>query len=178
MTEHRLIVPMILGAGQRLAAFRQEGRVDSRYVEAASDFLRTYADRCHHGKEEDILFRALEKKTLNPGLRRLLDELVQEHAWSRRTVARLAESNEAYALGDQGRLGEVLTRLGQLVHFYPGHITKEESRFFRPSMAFLPEEEQHAILQEFVAFDKALIHERYRGVLAELNRGLDVQGGD
>ena len=26
------------------------------------EFLRLYADRCHHGKEEALLFRELEKK--------------------------------------------------------------------------------------------------------------------
>ena len=36
--------------------------VDPVFIDTAVDFIHTYADRCHHGKEEDILFKALAAK--------------------------------------------------------------------------------------------------------------------
>jgi hemerythrin-like domain-containing protein len=41
---------------------KNENRVKLLFIDTAVDFIRTYADRCHHGKEEDILFRNLAKK--------------------------------------------------------------------------------------------------------------------
>jgi hemerythrin-like domain-containing protein len=173
MKEHRLIAPVIKGAAIKLETFRAEGHVDSRYVAGLVDFLQTYADRCHHGKEEDILMRALGNKDLDGTLRRLREELVQEHAWSRRTTMRLAEANQAHSSGEMGRLDDVLSALRRLVAFYPGHLTKEESRFFRPSMTFLSADEQESIVQRFAAHDQSMIHQKYQRVVEQLNQGLD-----
>ncbi len=38
-----------------------------------------YADRTHHGKEQDILFRDLEKKELSPNHTKIMGELLEEH---------------------------------------------------------------------------------------------------
>lgn len=55
MKEHRLIERMIRLMNARLAEIKQSGEVDLLFIDAAIDFLRTYADQCHHGKE-DVLF--------------------------------------------------------------------------------------------------------------------------
>ena len=60
MREHRRIERMVEGLrGERESVRR--GVVDPVFIDNAVDFFRTYADRTHHGKEEDILFRDLEK---------------------------------------------------------------------------------------------------------------------
>jgi len=41
-------------------------------------FIRFYADRTHHDKE-DILFRELDKRSLSDNDRRNMNELVEEH---------------------------------------------------------------------------------------------------
>ena len=45
---------------------------DARYQAALESFIRTYADRCHHGKEEDILFADLSSLG-SPAIRIELD---------------------------------------------------------------------------------------------------------
>jgi hemerythrin-like domain-containing protein len=166
--EHRVILRMFSHLERKLLLFRDDGRVDAGYVDLATEFIRTYADQCHHGKEEGILFRGLATKDLGRGLASLMDELVQEHAWARKTTERLIEANRAYAAGDESQLDRLLKLLKQLVHFYPGHITKEESRFFGPSLGCLGESEQEAMLREYAAFDQAIIHERYRELAEQL----------
>ena len=59
MIEHRLIERVIADVQTRLDGQAARRVVDTAYVDHVVDFLRTYADRCHHGKEEDILFRDL-----------------------------------------------------------------------------------------------------------------------
>ena len=174
MAEHQTILHMMADIDRKLKLFRQAGQVDTRYVDAATDFIRTYADGCHHGKEEGILFRELGQKTLDPQPATLMSLLVQEHAWARKTTGRLVEANRAYAAGDTEQLQNVLGPLKHLADFYPGHITKEESRFFDPCMTYFTEDEQKAMLAEFAAFDQTLIHEKYRRVVEEFERDLDV----
>ena len=174
MAEHQVILKMSANMVRRLETFHEEGRVDTRYVDTATDFIRIYADRCHHGKEEGILFRELGRKELDPKVATLMGQLVQEHNWARTLTQRLANANQAYALGDPDQLQKVLRPLRQLANFYPGHITKEESRFFDPCAAYFTQEEQEAMLVEFEEFDRKLIHEYYRHVVEEAEHDLDA----
>jgi hemerythrin-like domain-containing protein len=52
-----------------------------------------------------------------------------------------------------------------LVDFYPGHIEKEDRRFFIPCMAYFSSREQDDMLEAFREFDRRLIHEKYRSVV-------------
>ena len=74
MIEHRLIERMIALLKKESARIRSTGQVNVEFILSAVDFIRTYADHCHHGKEENILFRDLKKKKLSastrPGLKR------------------------------------------------------------------------------------------------------------
>jgi len=71
MIEHRLIERMIKLMEKEIAHMKKENRADIVFIDAAVDFIRTYADRCHHGKEEDILFRDLAKKKIPANIKRL-----------------------------------------------------------------------------------------------------------
>ena len=64
MIEHRLIERMIKVMDSKLREMKAGRNADTTFIETAVDIIRTYADRCHHGKEEDILFRELKKKPI------------------------------------------------------------------------------------------------------------------
>ena len=90
MHEHRLIERMVRLLQSELDRLSTEETLDPDFILAAVDFFRTYADRTHHGKE-DILFVALEKKTLDDGLRSIMDELIEEHIYARARVGARAQ---------------------------------------------------------------------------------------
>lgn len=64
MIEHRVIEKMIALIDAAVPIVERAGTIDGILIDTLADFIRTYADRCHHGKEEEILFRALERKKL------------------------------------------------------------------------------------------------------------------
>ena len=97
MKEHRLIERMIRVMNKNLQKIRQEQNAYLGFIEIAVDFIKTYADRCHHGKEEDILFRDLSKKQLSSEHKRIMDELVKEHTLGRKNVGKLIDAKESYA---------------------------------------------------------------------------------
>jgi hemerythrin-like domain-containing protein len=57
MIEHRLIERMLKVVEGVVADIEATQKVDPVFIDTAVDFIRFYADRTHHGKEEDILFR-------------------------------------------------------------------------------------------------------------------------
>ena len=170
MIEHRLIERMLGRIKNVLAQIRTTGQVDPLFVDAAVDFIRTYADRTHHGKEEDILFRELEKRPLSAADRRVMDELVQEHVVGRQTTRNLVAANARYRNGDPSALADIVRNLQTLVEFYPKHIAKEDEVFFPAARAYFTEAEDQAILAEFQKFDQHMIHEKYKALVAELGK--------
>jgi hemerythrin-like domain-containing protein len=98
MVEHRLIEKMLVLASDRASSMGADS-YDPLFIDAVVDFIRTYADRTHHGKEENILFVELEKKPLDEGNARIMGELIDEHRQARVKVAELVELNERYTRG-------------------------------------------------------------------------------
>jgi hemerythrin-like domain-containing protein len=153
MKEHRLIELMIKNIETKLSSKQAFNR--PVFAETVLDFFRTYADRCHHGKEEDILFRELSKKPLSEQHRRIMNELIQEHCIARKTVARLEEAK------NKNSQTELRLVLSELIGLYPPHIEKEDKRFFFPVMEYFSPQELDAMIHEFKEFDEKMIHEKY-----------------
>jgi hemerythrin-like domain-containing protein len=165
MIEHRLIERMIDVMKEELLLIEKEKKVDPEFIGMAVDFIRTYADRCHHGKEEDILFRDLGVKKLTDDHRHTMEELVEEHKWGRKVTARLMEANTRYIQGNRDALSAIMECIKTLIEFYPKHIEKEDRHFFIPCMDYFTEAEKEAMLKEEWEFDKSLIHEKYRNIV-------------
>jgi hemerythrin-like domain-containing protein len=165
MIEHRLIERMIDVMKEEFVLIEKEKKVDPEFIEMAVDFIRTYADRCHHGKEEDILFRDLGGKKLKDEYKRRMEELVEEHRWGRKITGRLVEANAKYIRGNKESLSVIMDCIKSLVEFYPKHIEKEDKHFFIPCMDYFTDSEKDAMLKEEWEFDKSLIHEKYRTIV-------------
>jgi len=168
MIEHRLIEKMLKLVNKVLIKIEKQETVDPVFVDTVVDFIRTYADRTHHGKEEDILFRELEKKDMSNDNRRLMKELIEEHIFGRKITRELIEANARYRRGENSALPVISAKLSTLVDFYPKHIEKEDKVFFPASRAYLSEEEEQAMIKEFWEFDRKMIHEKYETLVQEL----------
>ncbi len=169
MIEHRLIEKMIAVIKDTLKRVESTRQIDPLFVDKAVDFIRTYADRTHHGKEEDILFRDLGKKNLSASDRKVMDQLIEEHVFGRKTTKALVEANTRYRNGDAKAIVDITRFLTTLVDFYPKHIEKEDKIFFPASRTYLSEEEEQAMLAEFWEFDRKMIHEKYKTLMDNLN---------
>jgi len=165
MIEHRLIERMLSVIKDALLQIEITHKTDPVFVDIAVDFIRIYADRTHHGKEEDILFRELRKRSLSAEDKLVMEELIEEHIFGRQTTKALIEANTRYRNGDESALADIATRLQTLVEFYPKHIEKEDKIFFPASRTYFTDHEDQAILAEFWEFDRKMIHEKYKSVV-------------
>jgi hemerythrin-like domain-containing protein len=168
MIEHRLIERMLTIVGDALPLAEKAKAIDPLFVDQAVDFIRVYADRTHHGKEENIMFRELNGKNLSDEDRRVMNELIEEHVFGRETTKALVEANTRYRNGDKSALLDVMTALRTLGDFYPRHIAKEDKVFFPAARAYFSEAEDQAMLAEFQDFDRQMIHEKYSSIVADL----------
>jgi len=170
MAEHRVIERMIRLIGNQLDCLKQGKEPGFVFLDSAVDFMKTYADRCHHGKEEEILFRDLARKTLSGEHDKIMKELIHEHVLGRNNTLALVAAGAQYAQGDVSALAGMIASMERLAKFYPMHIEKEEKRFFVPCMEYFDDREKDGMLEAFWAFDKGLIHEKYSDVVEALEK--------
>ena len=168
MIEHRLIERMLAVIKSVLGEIQSKHAIDPVFVDKAVDFIRVYADRTHHGKEEDILFRELDKKPLSAEDRRAMKELVEEHVVGRKATQALVDANNRYRNGDETALADIVDKLKILIEFYPKHIEKEDKVFFPSARNYFTDEEDQAMLAEFREFDLKMIHEKYKSLVEGL----------
>jgi hemerythrin-like domain-containing protein len=170
MIEHRLIERMVRLLERQLKEATETSQVNTNLISTGVDFFRTYADKTHHGKEENILFRELSAKHLSDEHKEMMELLIQEHIFARQSVGRLSDANRHYIEGYDRALEQIVYELGQLVKFYPLHIEKEDKHFFIPVMEYFSQAEQQNMLEKFWEFDRKMIHEKYKRTVEELEK--------
>jgi hemerythrin-like domain-containing protein len=168
MIEHRLIEIMLEVVRNQISLIETKNSIDPVFIDTTVDFIRTYADRTHHGKEEDILFRELAEKSMALRDQKIMDELVDEHKYARQVVGELVQAKKHYLEGSREALRTIKEKLSLLAQFYPEHIEKEDKIFFPETEKYLSDKEQEGMLQEFWEFDRQMIHEKYRSVVEHL----------
>lgn len=170
MIEHRLIEQMFELVQKEIRRMEEIKQADLLFIDTVVDFIRIYADRTHHGKEEDILFRDLVHKKMSKKDQQIMQELIEEHKYGRKTVGELVEGKQKYFQGQTDALQIILDKLNALVKFYPAHIEKEDKVFFPSTEKYFSQGEQQSMLQEFWEFDKKMIHEKYKFLVEHLER--------
>jgi len=152
--EHRLIQQAVAGMTALADALEAGQVVDGQTLQDIVDFMRTYADKLHHGKEEDILFPLLLARGV-PAQGCPVGALKYEHQEGRARVGALAQAAAAYAQ-DSTASGAVITALRALIDLYPNHIWKEDYLLFPMTNKVLGPEDQDALYEQFQAVDREM----------------------
>ncbi|MBS3796123.1 MAG: hemerythrin domain-containing protein [Candidatus Thorarchaeota archaeon] len=170
MIEHRLIERMISEMKNETERIRNGEEPDLSFIETAVDFIRTYADACHHGKEEDILFRDLKSVQMDDRDEQIMNELIEEHKWAREKTSNLVKAKEDYLNGDEDAVARMISIMEDLTDFYPKHIEKEDKDFFRATMKYLDKDERDEMLEEEYEFDREFIHALYEDIVSDVEK--------
>ena len=168
MWEHRLIEKIITPLQQEQEYITKHKQAHPAKIIQIVDFFRTYADKFHHGKEEDILFKELAKKPLKPEHQKTMDELTEEHRYARQCVGQLMEATEKWSTGDQESLTTITDNLNKLIQLYPKHIEKEDKHFFHPIQNYFTKQERENLLQAGYRFDQEFTNKNYRERMKKL----------
>ena len=168
MIEHRLIERLISRINKELKQIAAKKQTDPILIDTFVDFIKTYADRTHHGKEEDIYFKKLLEKPMAAADQRVMNELIEEHKFGRKITGELVAANARYRDGDLNALTEIEAKLHTLAEFYPQHIEKEDKVFFPAAHQYFTDAEQQEMLDAFWEFDRKMIHEKYETVAKDM----------
>lgn len=94
-------------------------------------FARTYADRHHHGKEENILFRDMSEKLGNAAQTLIRHGMLVEHDLGRFYINELEKALNRYAQNpDTETKLDILARTAQWSDLLTRHIEKENEAVY------------------------------------------------
>jgi hemerythrin-like domain-containing protein len=172
MWEHRTIEKALSLLEKEMDRTRSKGKINHRFLEQAMDFFHSYADRTHHGKEEDILFVELSQKQLSDEHRKTMDGLKKDHVRGRELIGQISDALKTGKGETAEEVNNVTLAIEGLLELYPQHIEKEDKHFFYPVLDYFDKEERKEMLQKFYEFDRQLIHDLYKMVLEEMEKVL------
>lgn len=149
---------------QRLRHPERGQTVDPQDLERLTGFFREFADRCHHGKEEDLLFPALGQAGLVPP-DALQQALLDEHEQGRQALRAMQEQAATPGPG----FADAAERYAGLLR---RHIATENSQLLPWVDAQLGQPQLEALWQGFEAHEARVMgagrHEALHALLGSL----------
>jgi len=171
--EHEGIGVMLRVVDQVCAKLESEGSFNDEQFEKIIEFLKVFVDRCHHGKEEDLLFPAMEKAGV-PRNGGPIDQMLFEHQQGRRHVSAMDDALKQYRTGSAGAGSEISAQARSYKALMTQHIDKENSVLFPMADSLLSEEIQETLFVKFEELEEKRIgkgvHERFHTLLDELGK--------
>jgi len=146
--DHQVIQQVVAGMSAVAELLDSGKQVDSCVLVDLVQFLRVFADQCHHEKEEQHLFPLLATKA-NVNTRRELESLEREHRSAKQLVGQLARAATVYIHSPEAVRYRIIDLLQQLVELYPAHIWKEDFLLFPLAQQNLSQTEQQDLKEQF-----------------------------
>ena len=119
--EHRRIERVLDALGRIADEARRTRQLNGPAAELAIRFLREFADRTHHLKEERILFPAITAQGHFPGC-----GLISEHEEGRERLSRMVDAARRAMNGDEEATRLFVRTARSFISFLRDHITKED----------------------------------------------------
>ena len=147
--------------------------VDIEHAEQLIDFIRIFADKCHHGKEEDLLFQAVEEASIptkgTPDEENIFYALWLEHFLGRDYVKGMADGIAKYKAGDKAASYKIVENGRDYVELLRQHIEKEDDKAYLIADSNLSEDKKKELLIKFDEVEKEKIgigvHEKYHELI-------------
>ena len=169
--EHQIILAVIGAAEREAQRIRATGAVDADAIAKFVDFFRNFADKCHHAKEEKLLFPKLQERGM-PAEGGPIGVMLHEHTEGRNHVSGMADAAAAAGRGDAKGATALASHLSSFANLLRGHIYKEDNILFNIADERLSPADQEALSRAFDDVEKNEIgegvHEQYHQLAHEL----------
>jgi len=170
--EHEGIKVMLNILEQIYRKMETDGNLNKEHFDGIQEFLKVFVDKCHHGKEEDLLFPAL----IAAGMPKdgPIAALLQEHEMGRKYVKAMSYFHAEYVGGDQSSCKTIRQIARAYIPLLRNHIEKENNVLFAMADRSLSESTQGELYDGFERIEEERIgigrHEEFHGLLKKLSR--------
>ena len=145
--------------------------VEPEHLDMAVEFIQGFADKCHHGKEEDVLFPIMKEAKVR-GAEDLIRVLLIEHSMGREYVRAIAEAVNGYKSRDVEAPTKISQNAMKYVRLLDPHIDNENTTLFPMADSSLSDVQQAEMTEGFERIETDVIgvdrHEELQKMLDDL----------
>jgi hemerythrin-like domain-containing protein len=176
MDEHRVIERVLTSleaAARRLAGGQP---IEATFFVDAADFVKGFADACHHRKEEGVLFPAMEAAGV-PNRGGPIGVMLAEHEEGRRLTRAMRSAAEGLGAGRPAEKDAVVESALGYVTLLRQHIAKEEGVLFPMADRVIKPADQPGLTEAFERVEHEEtgegVHEKYVALADRLAQAVD-----
>ena len=171
--EHKLILRMITLVEKNTASMEQGDFRNWQFYLDAVDFIRNYADRFHHAKEEDVLFKALVTNGM-PEKQSPIEAMLMEHDQGREFVRNIEEAAQRALDGESGQIPVLAENAKGYAALLRGHIDKEDTILYPLAERVLPEEMRDTLVAAYAEAEARMpdLDAKYLALVEQYERQL------
>ncbi|MGE5662983.1 MAG: hemerythrin domain-containing protein [Deltaproteobacteria bacterium] len=145
--------------------------VDRGHLDGILEFLKVFVDKCHHAKEEDHLFPAMEKAGI-PREGGPIGVMLIEHQAGRDFIRGMANAAGAMSEGDPGAAKRFVANARSYTDLLLQHIDKEDNILYPMAEARLPGDADGTLAAEFERVEEERVghgrHEEFHRMMDRL----------
>ncbi len=175
--EHRLIERLLNTLEIGIDLLEKGTAVRPEFFLSATDFMRGYADGCHHAKEEGVLFRYMEHQGI-PDDGCPLGVMLAEHACGRQYMRALVSAARALQAGEPSAKRRAIMSSRSYITLLRQHIYKEDNILFPMAEGVIPTSQHAALYEDFEQEQQAEIaegaHEKYLQLAEALGNEIKI----
>jgi hemerythrin-like domain-containing protein len=169
--EHQGILLMLKIFEKVCAKLEAKEKVDPGHLERIVEFFRIFADKCHHGKEEDLLFPEMEKSGISKE-HGPIGVMLMEHDQGRALVKGMGEAAARYKKAESTASAEFAQNARDYIALLTQHINKENNILFPMGDRVISREKQGELVEAFETLEREKIgagtHEEFHKFLHHL----------
>ena len=169
--EHEGIVMMLRIMEKVRAQAKDSESIRIDHFEGILGFLKVFVDKCHHAKEEELLFPALVALGI-PKESGPIGVMLQEHTIGRGLVKALDEAFTEYKKGEKAALEEINRSAKEYIFLLKNHIDKENNVLFVMAENRLSDTQQEKLYEGFEKIEEERIgmgkHEEFHRLIHTL----------
>ena len=139
----------------------------------AIEVIRTFADRCHHGKEEKHLFRTIAERGV-PVEGGPIGAMLIEHEQGRAYVRAMRTEGEKYAAGTLTDPAALVRAVRSYVGLLRAHIQKEDRILYPLGEQVLTPTDRQALAEAYERVEREEMgegeHERFHAMIDQLEQ--------
>ena len=173
MDEHRVIERVLTVLEAAVSRLEAGESIDAGLFMDATEFIREFADGCHHRKEEGVLFKAMNAAGM-PADSGPVAVMLAEHERARAYTRGLLEAAEKMQAGDTDAVERVIGNARGYAVLLREHIAKEDTVLFPMAATVIPASEHEQLLAEFERVEEAEteegVHDKYVAFAGKLER--------
>jgi hemerythrin-like domain-containing protein len=183
LTEEHRVIERVLNSLERATNRLENGEaVRPEFFLSVVDFIRGFADGCHHQKEEGVLFKHMEAQGI-PVQGSPIGVMLSEHELGRQYTRELLSAAQGMQSGEPKALQQAILSGRSYVALLRQHIFKEDKILFPMAVHVIPAEQHDSVWEGFEHVERAEtgegVHEKYLALAnaleAEMNNTSEVE---